>query len=349
MIISLPSDQNKTDILSMTAGELSELLASEGEKSFRAAQIYSRLHEKKTFSFDGMTELPAALRARLAGRFGVPGLKIVTKQTSADGTVKYLFETDDGNRIEAVLMEYIHGTTLCISTQAGCRMGCAFCASGLNGLARNLNPSEMLMEIFRAEEDSGRRVDGIVMMGTGEPLDNFDASVAFIGLTDIGKRHISLSTSGLCDRIRELQKYSLEITLSISLHAPTDEIRSRLMPVNRKWPVRELVETASAYQSATGRRVSYEYAMIDGVNDSPAEAEALIRLLSGRGSHLNLIRLNRIPESPFAPTPETRLAAFKKKLEAGGLNVTVRRRLGADIDGACGQLRRRNITGGDDI
>ncbi len=347
MIVSMPCDKSKTDILSMTADELRETLVAMGEKPFRAGQIFSRLHEKGATSFEEMSELSKELRQKLSESFGIPSLSIATKQQSSDGTVKYLFATEDGNMVEAVLMEYKHGNSLCISTQAGCRMGCAFCASGLNGLVRNLAPSEMLLEIAMAQKDSGKRVDSVVMMGTGEPLDNFEASVDFIRLTDIGKRHISLSTSGLCDRIERLAEYGFEITLSVSLHAPTDDIRSRLMPVNRKWKVETLVKTVTEYQKKTGRRVSYEYAMIDGVNDSPAQAEALIKLLSGRGAHLNLIRLNQIPESPFRPTPETRLDAFKKRLEAGGLNVTVRRRLGADIDGACGQLRRRSMQRGD--
>lgn len=348
MLLKTPGNGKKTDILSMLPEEIEAELLSAGEKRYRAGQVFSGLH--KIFDIDGITVVSKPLREALKGKFAVPEISVEKKQVSArDGTVKYLLRLGDGNSVECVLMRYKYGNTLCISTQAGCAMGCAFCASGKNGLARDLNPSEMLLQIAVAERDCGERVDGVVMMGTGEPLANFDASVTFIKLVsnpqsfNIGQRHISLSTSGLVDRIYKLAELGFAITLSVSLHAAFDEKRSRLMPVNKKYPVAALVEAATHYQRTTGRRVSYEYAMISGINDTPEDAKALSDLLAGRGAHVNLIRLNEIAESPFKPSSREAVAEFTRILEKNGVNVTVRRRLGADIDGACGQLRRRFI------
>lgn len=337
----------KTDILSLTEAELEQELTALGLQKFRAKQVFLRLHRYRWHGFSDFTELPAAARESLAAHFALPEAEIIRRQQSAlDGTVKYLFRLADGNCVESVLMKYHHGNTLCVSTQVGCKMHCAFCASGLDGFVRHLTAGEILMEVAAATLDSGERVDGIVMMGTGEPLDNYDNSLAFIelvGLPDgfsIGQRHISLSTSGLVPKIYELAKLGLGITLSISLHATRDEVRSELMPVNRQYPIDHLVRAATEYQKITGRRVSYEYAVMAGVNDSDREADDLARLLRGTGAHLNLIRLNEVRETRFRASAEQRLKHFVAELERRGLHVTVRRRLGADIDGACGQLRR---------
>ncbi len=346
MLTTLPPEQ-KTDILSLLPAELEQSLTGMGLARFRAKQVFLRLHRYEWESFDDFTELPKAERARLAETYALPSIEIVRRQESAlDGTVKYLFRLGDGNCVESVLMKYKHGNTLCVSTQVGCKMRCAFCASGLDGFVRNLSAGEILMQAAAARRDSGERVDGIVMMGTGEPLDNFEASVDFILLAGeknglgIGQRHISLSTSGLVPKIRALAERKLAITLSVSLHATRDEARSALMPVNRRYPIAELVQAATEYQRVTGRRVSYEYAVMAGVNDSEREAGELAALLRGTGAHLNLIRLNEVKETRFRASAEQRLRQFVAALEARGLHVTVRRRLGADIDGACGQLRR---------
>lgn len=345
MLLPVPGDPTKTDILSLTEAELGELLSDLKLPGFRISQIRRGILAGRDIS--GLTDLPLSLRTELGSRFAVPKVSVASKQVSSDGTEKYLFELGDKSFVEGVFMRYKHGNTLCISTQVGCRMGCAFCASGLDGLLRGLNPSEMLLEIAAAQKETGQRVDGIVMMGTGEPLDNYEASVSFIRTVsspesfNIGQRHISLSTSGLVPKIESLAKEGLGITLSVSLHAPFDDIRTRLMPVNKRWQVKELIDAATAYQKTTGRRVSYEYAMISGLNDTPACARELGRLLRGRDAHVNLIRLNEIAESPFHPSTPEALSAFTELLEKAHVNTTLRRRLGKDIDGACGQLRRR--------
>lgn len=349
MLVTLPSS-DRLDLLSMRLDELEQLLTEMGFAAYRAKQVFLRLHRHNWKNLDDFTELSRTDRQRLSERCTLPTIRIVRRQQSAlDGTIKYLFQMTDGNCVESVLMKYQHGNTLCISTQVGCKMHCAFCASGLDGFVRNLTAGEMLMEVAAATQDSGERVDGIVMMGTGEPLDNFDASVDFILLVGekdgfcIGQRHISLSTSGLVPQIERLAERHLAITLSVSLHATRDETRSQLMPVNRRYPIAELVNAATAYQKATGRRVSYEYAVMAGVNDSAREVRELAALLRGTGAHLNLIRLNEVRETQFKATAEQRLQRFVTDLEAKGLHVTVRRRLGADIDGACGQLRRSTM------
>lgn len=340
---------DKKDILSMTREEIAAEFAALGLPKYRAGQVYRRLHRFEKGGFEVFSELPLELRERLDRLYEIPSIEIVSKRESGDGTVKYLFKFGDGATAEAVRMDYDHGRTLCISTEVGCPMGCAFCASGIGGLVRRLNASEMLLQVAEAAREGQKRIDGVVMMGTGEPLDNFEASVEFIGLVGeknglcIGARHISLSTSGLCERISKLQEYGLGITLSVSLHAADNETRNRLMPVNKRCGVRRLVKTATEYQKATGRRVSYEYALIAGVNDRPEDAQRLIALLKGTGSHINLIRLNRVEERPFVPPPENHVRRFADALARGGLNVTLRRRLGADIEGACGQLRRKEL------
>lgn len=346
MLTTLPPE-GKKDILSLRAPELEAELTALGLPKFRAKQVFLRLHRYEWQNFDDFTELPKDLRTKLDATYALPCAEIVRRQESAiDGTVKYLFRLRDGHCVESVLMKYKHGNTLCVSTQVGCKMACAFCASGLDGFVRHLTAGEMLMEIASARRDSGERVDGIVMMGTGEPLDNFAASVDFILLAgekdgfSIGQRHISLSTSGLVPKIYDLAKLDLGITLSVSLHATRDAVRNDLMPVNRRYPIAELVKAATDYQKTTGRRVSYEYAVMAGVNDSSREADELAQLLRGTGAHLNLIRLNEVKETKFKASAEQRLQQFVKMLETRGLHVTVRRRLGADIDGACGQLRR---------
>ena len=297
-------------------------------------------------SFDEMSDLSKALRQKLAGQCFLTVPKVVRKQVSKlDGTIKYLWELSDGNCIETVLMRYQHGNTVCISCQVGCRMGCAFCASTLAGKVRDLTPAEMIAQVLFTQLDSGEPISNIVLMGIGEPLDNFDTVMKFLTLVNhpeglnIGMRHISLSTCGLTDKIDKLAQYGLQLTLSVSLHAPDDETRSKIMPVNRSVGVEKLMETCRRYFQTTGRRISYEYAMIDGVNDSDWQADLLASLLKGTPGHVNLIPLNDVEESPLKPS--RRVAAFQKRLERHGITVTVRRKLGGDIDASCGQLRRK--------
>ena len=296
-----------------------------------------------------MSDLPKALRQKLAESCQLTPPTVARKQVSArDGTIKYLWQLSDGNCIETVLMRYKHGNTVCISCQVGCRMGCAFCASTLAGRVRNLTPAEMVDQVLFTQLDSGAEVSNIVLMGIGEPLDNFDTVMRFLTLANhpdglnIGMRHISLSTCGLTEQIDKLAQYRLQLTLSVSLHAPDDETRSRIMPVNRSVGVEKLMETCRRYFQTTGRRISYEYAMIDGVNDADWQADLLARHLKGMPGHVNLIPLNEVEESPLRPS--RRVAAFQKRLEEQGVTVTVRRRLGSDIDASCGQLRRKAMS-----
>ena len=339
-----------TDIKSMSREDLASFLKELGQPAFRAKQIFSWLHKGAT-SFDEMTNLPAALRKELAGRCVITHPEVERKQVSRlDGTVKYLWRLGDGNCIETVLMRYQHGNTVCISSQVGCRMGCAFCASTLGGKVRDLTPSEMLDQVLFTQLDSGAEISNIVLMGIGEPLDNFENVLAFLHLVNdpegmnIGMRHISLSTCGLTEKIDKLASYRLQLTLSVSLHAPDDETRSKLMPVNRAVGVEKLMSSCRNYFAVTGRRVSFEYAMIDGVNDSDMQADYLASYLSGMPSHVNLIPLNEVRESPLKPSRRT--AEFQKRLEQQGITVTVRRKLGGDIDASCGQLRRKRLAEG---
>ncbi len=336
------------DIKSMDLEELTQLLGEWGEPGFRAGQVFSWLHRGAT-SFEQMSNLSKPLRQRLTQTCALTAPQAARMQVSErDGTRKYLWRLADGNCVETVLMRYRHGNTVCISSQVGCRMGCAFCASTLGGRVRNLTAGEMLDQVLFTQIDSGLPVSNIVLMGIGEPLDNFEAVLRFLHLVNhpmgmnIGMRHISLSTCGLVEGIDKLAAYGLQLTLSVSLHAPDDATRSRLMPVNRQVGVARLMAACGRYFEKTGRRISFEYAMIDGVNDSDGQADLLANLLKKTPGHVNLIPLNRVKESPWKPSRRT--AQFQKRLESRGVTVTVRRRLGGDIDASCGQLRRRAMT-----
>ncbi len=335
------------DLKSMTQEEIGDYLKTWNQPAFRAKQIFSWLYKGVT-EFDQMTNIPKELRRLLEENCVISRLKVARKQVSQqDGTIKYLWELMDGSCVETVLMRYHHGNTLCISCQVGCRMGCAFCASTLGGKVRDLTSAEMLDQVIFSSLDSGLEISNIVLMGIGEPLDNFDTVLRFLELVNhpdglnIGMRHISLSTCGLVEKIDKLAQYRLQLTLSVSLHAPDDETRSKIMPVNRSVGVEKLMETCRRYFDKTGRRISFEYAMIDGVNDSDRQADLLVDLVRGTGSHVNLIPLNHVAESPLKPS--RRVEAFRKRLESRGVTVTVRRKLGGDIDASCGQLRRKAI------
>lgn len=344
----------KRDIKSMDPAELKETFAAIGEPGFRAGQVFSWL-SRGARSFDEMTNLSKPLRQKLDEAYRICTPAVVKKQTdSKDGTIKYLWRLEDGNCVETVLMRYHHGNTVCISSEVGCPMGCAFCASTIGGLVRRLTAGEMLDEVLFTQLDSGLEVSNIVLMGIGEPLDNYDAVLQFLKLVNspkglnIGMRHISLSTCGIVPRIYELAEQKLQLTLSVSLHAPDDEIRSRIMPVNRRWNLSELMPACRDYFEKTGRRISFEYAMIRGLNDTPQMAAKLLCLLDGMQAHVNLIPLNRVEESPLIPSTRQAVAAFQAALEQGGVSCTVRRTLGSEIDASCGQLRRRYESGAKD-
>ncbi len=335
------------NIKAMTLPELTETVKALGQPAFRGKQIYTWLHQGVR-SYEEMTNLPKALRAQLAQAYPFVPPQVVRKQESrADGTIKYLWKLSDGNCVETVLMRYHYGNTVCISTEVGCRMGCAFCASTLGGLVRRLEPQEMLDQVLFTQVDSGLPISHIVLMGIGEPLDNFDNVMRFLELVNsengmnISMRHISLSTCGLVPKIDELAKRKLQLTLSVSLHAPSDAVRNTIMPVNKAYPTQALLDACRRYYAATNRRISFEYAMIHGVNDSPADAQLLLKRLKGLPAHMNLIPLNHVEESPLKPSTKAAVAAFQKILEDGGVPATVRRTLGGDIDASCGQLRRK--------
>ncbi len=335
------------DIKSMTIPELESFLTELKQPKFRAKQIFSWLHEKRVLSFNEMTNLPASLRELLKENCTITSLTVERKLVSQlDGTVKYLYRLADGQHIESVRMAYEHGISLCISSQVGCKMGCAFCASTKAGFVRNLTASEILEQVYAAGRDAGERIGSIVMMGIGEPLDNFDQVMRFLELVsdpnglNLSHRHISLSTCGVVDRIRELAEKDLQITLSISLHATDDAARSAIMPVNRRWNMEELLDACREYTDRTHRRISYEYAMISGVNDSRKQAEELAALLKGMLCHVNLIPVNYVKEAGYQKSSKGRIYEFQKVLNDRGINATVRRTLGADINAACGQLRR---------
>ena len=335
------------NLKSMTLGEMTQLFKEMGQPAFRAKQIYTWLH-KGVRGYDEMTNLPKPLRERLARDYPIHAPQVVRKQESQrDGTIKYLWQLSDGNCVETVLMRYHYGNTVCISTEVGCRMGCAFCASTLGGLVRRLKPFEMLDQVLFTQVDSGQPISHIVLMGIGEPLDNFDNVMRFLELVNspegmhISMRHISLSTCGLVPKIDELAKCNLQLTLSVSLHAPNDAVRDTIMPVNRAYPSQELLDACRRYYTATSRRISFEYAMINGVNDRPEDARELLRRMKGLPCHFNLIPLNHVEESPLKPSTREAVAAFQKILEDGGIPATVRRTLGGDIDASCGQLRRK--------
>ena len=335
------------DILSLTKEELCAAVTEMGEKSFRAKQIYEWLHFKKVTDFSQMSNISAQFRDELSKKFCIKSLKIKKRLVSSiDNTVKYLYGLDDGQAVESVLMEYKHGSGLCISSQVGCRMGCKFCASTIAGWVRNLTPSEMLLQIYETERDSGRRVDSIVMMGIGEPLDNFDNVVKFLDILNsdgeaMSLRHLSLSTCGVVDKIYKLAELKLGVTLSISLHAATDEKRSAIMPINNRYNLNQLMTACDDYFKATGRRISFEYSLIEGVNDTDSDADELISLIGRRNCHINLIPINEIKERDFKKSRF--VEQFQKRLTSAGLNATVRRTLGADINAACGQLRRDSL------
>ena len=332
---------------SMTISEIGTVLKELGQPAFRAKQVYSWLH-KGVRSYEEMTNLPQSLRQTLSGQYPICAPEVIRKQESQkDGTIKYLWKLSDGNCVETVLMRYHYGNTVCISTEVGCRMGCAFCASTLGGLVRRLEPFEMLDQVLFTQVDSGLPVSHIVLMGIGEPLDNFENVLRFLELVNspdgmnISMRHISLSTCGLVPKIDELAKKKLQLTLSVSLHAPSDEIRNKIMPVNKAYPSQELLDACRRYYEATNRRISFEYAMIDGVNDTEEAAKLLIKRLKGLPAHLNLIPLNHVEESPLKPSTKQAVSRFQKLLEEAGIPATVRRTLGSDIDASCGQLRRK--------
>ena len=337
----------KIDLKSKTIPEIEAFLAELGEPKFRAKQIFVWMH-KGVESFDEMTDLSKALREKLNELCTLTVPRVERKQVSKlDGTIKYLWMLEDGNCVETVLMRYKHGNTVCVSSEIGCAMGCAFCASTIGGLVRRLTAAEILSQVIFTQKDSGLPISNIVLMGIGEPLDNFDNVMRFLELVNhpdgmnIGMRHISLSTCGLVDKIDKLAELQLQLTLSVSLHAPDDATRSQIMPVNRAVGVERLFDCCRRYFETTGRRISYEYAMIDGVNDSDAQADLLARHLKGTPGHVNLIPLNDVRESKLKPSK--RVSAFQKRLESYGITVTVRRKLGGDIDASCGQLRRKTL------
>ncbi len=335
------------DIKAMLPDEIAAALAELGEPKYRAKQIFQWL-ARGVESFDEMTDVSKKLRETLKQEFFITKLRMLRKQVSSiDGTIKYLWELPDGNAVETVVMQYRHGNTICISSQVGCRQGCAFCASTIGGLIRGLESSEMLDEVLYSERESGLKISNIVLMGIGEPLDNFDNVIRFLRLVNhpdgenIGMRHISLSTCGLTERFDELADLNLQLTLSVSLHAPDDETRSRIMPANRGRGVEQLISACSRYYEKTGRRISFEYAMIDGVNDTPYHAKLLAQHAKRVCAHVNLIPLNHVEERQFAPSTPEHMKAFIRILEEAGVNVTVRRRLGSDVDASCGQLRKK--------
>ena len=336
------------DIKSMTLEEVSGMLEELGEKTYRARQLYQWMHQKLARGFGEMKNLPLGLREKLGNRFSYTDLKLVRMQESAlDGTRKYLFELSDGNLVESVWMKYRHGNSVCISSQVGCRMGCAFCASTIDGLERSLLPSEMLDQIYAITRDTGERVSNVVVMGIGEPLDNYENLLLFIRLlTDenglhISQRNVTVSTCGLVPEMKRLADEKLQITLALSLHAAFDEKRKKLMPVANRYAIEELMEACAYYFEKTGRRITFEYALVGGVNDAKEDAEALGGLCRKLNCHVNLIPVNPIKERGFVQSERDAILAFKNKLEKYGRNVTIRREMGRDIDGACGQLRRR--------
>ncbi len=340
----------KICISSLTLSELEDLLVQIGEAKYRAKQVYTWLHKQHVQSFEQMTNMPKKLLSALEEKYSISTVTIEKKQVSKDGTVKYLFKLSDSNFIETVVLPNNYCTTICISTQVGCRMGCKFCATGQGGFVRNLTAGEIAAQIYTAQQDMNIEVSNVVMMGMGEPLDNFDSTVAFLRIIsseegeNIGMRHISLSTCGIVPKINELAKLHFGITLSVSLHAPFNDMRSNMMPINDAYPIEVLVDTCKKYQNETGRRVTYEYSMVKGVNDSEKEARALAKLLKGMGAHVNLIPINNVDGSPYSASDAKNVDEFKKTLKLLGLNATTRRRMGEDISAACGQLRAKPYT-----
>lgn len=336
------------DLKSYTLTELTDEVLALGEPKFRAKQLYEWMHKKKAASLDDMLNIPKTLKDKIRAEYDYTALELeLVQESKIDGTRKYLFKLEDGHYIESVFMRYKHGNSVCISSQVGCRMGCRFCASTLDGLIRGLKSSEMLEQIYAIERDTNERVSNIVVMGTGEPLDNFDALVRFIELIsnqdglNISQRNITVSTCGIVPKIYELADLKLQITLALSLHASSDEKRKELMPIANKYSIAELMEAVTYYFNETGRRVSFEYSLVSGVNDTAFDATLLTKLLRDMHGHINLIPVNPIKERDYERSTHEAVIAFKNKLEKNGLNVTIRRELGSDIDGACGQLRHR--------
>ncbi|MDD4851376.1 MAG: 23S rRNA (adenine(2503)-C(2))-methyltransferase RlmN [Gemmiger sp.] len=338
----------KACISSYTPSALAEQLKAMGQPAFRARQIFKWLHQKMATDFDAMTDQPKALIAQLKERYQIAAPTIRRRQQSQDGTVKYLLQMGDGNCIETVLMRYSYGNTVCVSTQVGCAMGCRFCASTQAGRLRDLTAGEIAAEVYTAQRDSGERVSHVVLMGIGEPLHNFDSVMDFLEIIscpeglNIGMRNLSLSTCGLVPQIEALAKKHLQLTLSVSLHAPNNAMRSGMMPVNDAYPLEQLIPACRRYQEETGRRISFEYSLVRGVNDAPETARELARLIRGMGAHVNLIPINPVDGSPYSATDDANVRRFQKQLEDLGVNATVRRRLGSDISAACGQLRRED-------
>ncbi len=338
------------DIKSMTKKELEEELLAMGEKAFRAGQLYQWMHVKLARSFDEMTNLSKAFREKLKEEYTYTALQAVQVQESKlDGTKKFLFELEDGNVVESVWMQYKHGNSVCISSQVGCRMGCRFCASTLDGLERNLRPSEMLDQVYAIQLLTGERVSNVVVMGTGEPMDNYDNLLRFLQLlTDenglnISQRNVTVSTCGIVPKMRQLAGEQLQITLALSLHAATDEKRRELMPIANRYTIQELMEACAYYFEKTGRRITFEYSLVGGVNDTDEDAGRLSALAKPLNCHINLIPVNPIRERDYVQSEAGRVRAFQEKLTKNHINATVRREMGRDIDGACGQLRRKHI------
>ena len=333
-------------------GELQNVVEALGEKKFRAKQLYQWMHVKLAGSYEEMTNLPKSFREKLREEYSYTCLEMVDRKISSiDGTEKYLFRLHDGNVIESVLMRYHHGNSVCISSQAGCRMGCRFCASTLGGLTRNLLPSEMLDQVYRIQKISGERVSNLVVMGTGEPLDNYDNLLIFLKLlTDenglnISQRNITVSTCGIVEKIRALAEEKLQITLALSLHASSQEKRKELMPIAYKYEINDVLDACRYYFAQTGRRITFEYSLVGGVNDTDRDAAALTELISDINCHVNLIPVNPIKERDYVQSKKQVIEAFKNKLEKNGINVTIRREMGRDINGACGQLRKSYMEG----
>ncbi len=342
---------DKICISSMRFEKLCEFTTELGQPKFRAKQIYIWLHNKHVDSFSEMTNLPKVFINVLEEKCVIERVAIEKKQVSSDGTIKYLFKLQDENCIETVVMRYNYGNTVCVSTQVGCRMGCRFCASTKGGLVRNLTAGEIAAQIYAAKKDIGERISNIVLMGIGEPLDNYDYTIDFLRIIssddgeNIGMRNISVSTCGLVNKIDELSKLKLGITLSVSLHAPFNEMRSEMMPINNTYPISDLISACKNYANSTGRRISFEYSLVKGVNDSEHCAIELAKLLKSMGAHVNLIPINPIDGSPYSASDEKNIRRFKQKLQDLSINATVRRRLGTDISAACGQLRHETKGG----
>lgn len=335
-----------TDIKSMYPEELDKWVSESGEPAYRSGQIFKWLHHNMVQTPDDMSNIPGRLKDKIGE---ITSIRIRDVQVSSDGTRKYLFELSDGNLIESVLMRYKYGNTVCVSSQAGCRMGCRFCASTIGGLTRNLTAAEILDQVYKITLDIKDRISHIVVMGCGEPLDNYDNLIRFLTIIShpegygLSRRNITVSTCGLADRIRELADLKFQITLAISLHAPTDELRKTIMPIAEKYTIAEVIDACEYYFRQTGRRITLEYALAKGVNDSAECSDKLADIAYGLGAHVNLIPVNPVRERGYDPTPHTRLSSFKNELEKKGINVTIRRELGQDIDGACGQLRKRYL------